>query len=434
MRKIKMTPYMIIALSFFTVIILGTILLKLPITLKEHGSLSWIDAFFTSTSLITITGLTPVLDLGSSFTIFGKVVIACMIQIGGLSVLTLTVYIMTLIGSKIGFNNRAILKESLNQNSLQGLVKLVKRIIMISFIIEFIGFIINLFIFIPTMDNTYHAIGVSAFHAISAFNNAGLEILGFNNHFLNYHNNLLFNINTGVLSILGGLGVIVIYEVMKKRSWKKLSIQTKITLKMTLGLLIMGTVLFKLIEQNQMTFLEVSFLSINTRTAGFLTVDLTKVKSLSIAIIIPLMFIGAGPMSTGGGIKVTTLYVMLKSLFSFGRGSQTLTHKRLITDETKIKAFVLIQSAMILIGISTFLLLAFEETNIQTALFESVSAFSNTGMTLNFTHKIGLGSKTILILMMYIGRIGPLTILHLIYSKKASNSNLVYIDEKIVIG
>ena len=432
MKKKKLSPYIIIALSFLIVILIGTILLKLPITTTQQP-LSWMDAFFTATSMITITGIMPVSNVGVTFTLFGKIVIASLIQIGGLSILTLTMYMLVILGAKINVNNRTLLKENLNYDSLQGIVKLLRRIVVLTLSIELIGIIINLFIFIPNMTNLGEAIGVSIFHAISSFNNAGVDILGVTEHISHFKDNVLFNINTLMLVILGGLGTMVIYDLINKRRWKKLTIHSKIVVKMTLLLLIIGMLLVKLFEGNQVTWLEALFMSGTSRTAGFMTLNIHDLRNATIAIVMMLMFIGAGPMSTGGGIKITTFYVLIKSIFSFGRGKKTITHKRYISDETKIKSFILAQASILFIAMVSILLLAIENIGFKEAIFNTMSVLSNTGLMIGNINEYKDISKFIIIVTMYIGRVGPLTILHLIYSKSAKQS-IVFIEEKLIIG
>lgn len=432
MKKSKLSPYIIIALSFLLVILIGTILLKLPIT-TTNEPLTWLDAFFTATSMITITGLSPLSNIGASFTLFGKIVIAVLIQIGGLSILTLTMYILVILGAKINVTNRNLLKENLNYSSLQGVIKLLRRIVILTLSIQTIGFIINLFIFIPNMENIYEAIGVSIFHAISSFNNAGVDILGISHHITDFKDNLLFNINTLMLVILGGLGTTVIYDVIQKKSWKKLSIHSKIVVKMTIILLILGTVILKLFEQDQLTWLEALFMSGTIRTAGFMTLNINYLRNATVGIIMVFMFIGAAPMSTGGGIKITTLYVIFKSLFSFGRGKKTISYKRYIPDETKLRAFILAQASIFLIAVVSILLISIEAIGFKEALFNTISILSNTGIIIGNIDAYHWISKLIVITTMFIGRVGPLTILHLIYSKSAKQ-NIIYVEEKLIIG
>jgi len=433
----KLSPYLVIALSYLLILLIGTILLYLPISQGYPNALSFTDAFFVSTSAVTITGITPVANLASALSPFGKFILTVLIQIGGLSVVTISAFIMYILGIKIGITNRVLIKENFNQNSLSGMVKLVRRVVVFTFAVELLGFLINLIIFIPKY-NHINAIGISFFHAVSAFNNAGFDLFGIQGA-IQYDSNLLFNINTCLLIMIGGTGFIVIYDIFEKKSYKKLSIHSKIVITMNLILWICGTIFIKLSQynhENKFTWLESFFLSVSSRTAGFTTVDLTKLSTVTIFIIIILMFIGASPASTGGGIKTTTIYTLFKNVTSYAKGKQVVTHNRLISAQTRQKASVLLSMALTIIVMATLLLLCFENLSLDVALFEIVSCFSNVGLS-----KISIGdfsviSKLLLCLVMFIGRVGPLTIISLFNKNwyKKDLQHIEYIEEKIMIG
>ena len=427
------SPYLIIVLSFVVLIIIGTILLSLPIS-KIDNEITFINAFFLTTSAVTITGLSPVASLLTSLSLFGKIVLMILVQLGGLSIITFSIFIIMLLGAKIGISHRFLIKESLNQTSLRGLVKLVKQIVFTSFIIEGIGVIINLFIFIPKMA-IKDAILVSVFHAVSAFNNAGFDILG-NNSLINYSNNLLFNINTSILIMLGGLGFIVIFDLLKNKSFKKISIHSKIVLKVNLILWVVAPLIFKLTNYNDITFLEAFFLSVTSRTAGFTSVNLNLISHASLLVVIILMFIGASPSSTGGGIKTTTLYVLYKRIVGFATGKPLVVNQRLIEDKSVIRAFLLTIISASLIFLGTFLLLIFDNHSLHQSLFEVVSAFGNVGLTLDLTKNLGASSKIVLSIIMLIGRVGPLTFI-LMFNHNWYKEDIVkvdYLEEKVIIG
>lgn len=433
----KLSPYMIIALSYIGLIIIGAILLFLPISHQANQSLNFLDALFTSTSAVTITGLSPVADLSLVLSPFGKTILIILVQIGGLSIVTLSVFVMFLIGAKIGISNRVLIKENLNSNDLSGMVKLVIRIVLFTLAIELIGFIINLFILIPQYD-LLTAIGLSAFHAISAFNNAGFDLLGISSTQM-YASNILLNLNTAFLIMIGGIGVVVINDIMNKKSYKKLTLHSKIVIFMNLILWVGGMLLFKVSQFNtgtNYTWLESFFLSISARTAGFMTVDLNAMSSLTTLIFIVLMFIGASPASTGGGIKTTTIYTLLKGAGSYAKGKEIVTRKRKISQETRIKAATLLTVAILIIITSTLLLLVFEDLTIDNAFFEIVSAFSNNGVTKGVTQILKSQSKVLLMFVMFIGRVGPLTIISLANRNwyKKDIGNIDYIEEKLMIG
>lgn len=435
MRKIS--PYAVIALSFLGIILIGTILLFLPISLSGEGSLSLTNAFFISTSAVTITGLSPVANLSIVLSPFGKIVLAVLIQIGGLSFVTISVFVMYLIGSKIGLNNRILIKESLNQNSLSGMVKLVIRIVIFTMAFELIGFTINLFVFVPEYG-FFEAVGISAFHAISSFNNAGFDLLG-SVSLQEYSGHILLNLNTAFMIMIGGLGFIVVNDIIEKKSYKKLMIHSKIVIFMNIVLWIGGTLLLKIGQINsseKITWIEAFFLSISSRTAGFATIDIGGLTTLSTLILMILMFIGASPASTGGGLKTTTLYTLFKGVSSYATGNHPIAHKRLIDYETRQKATVLLTVSLTTIVISTLIIVALENTSLEQALFETISSFANVGLTKNMTVNLTNPSKIVLCIVMFIGRIGPLTMISLLNRKwhKKDLTHIEYIEEKIMIG
>ena len=435
-KKRRISPYLIIVSSFLLIILMGSLLLLLPISKKEGEVLKFIDAFFISTSAVTITGLSPLSNLAAILSPFGKVVVAILIQIGGLSVVTLSVFVMYLIGAKIGITNRILIKESFNQNSLSGMVKLVVKIVIFSLSIEFLGFIINLIVLIPNYP-LKEALGLSAFHAISAFNNCGLDIFG-SNSLQNYSSNVLLNLNTAALIMLGGLGFVVLNDLITKKSYKKLMIHSKIVITMNLILWTFGTIIFLFSEDslNKLTFLEAFFLSVSARTAGFSNINISSISALTTLMLLILMFIGASPASTGGGIKVTTLYTLFKGTSSYALGRETVTHKRLIGIDTKNKASVLLTISLSVIAIGTILLLILEDVSLDIALVEIVSAFANVGLSKGLTVNLSNSSKILISFIMFIGRAGPLTVISLLnktwYKEELDKSK--YIEEKIVIG
>src|SRR5690554_4646458 len=361
----KISPYIIIVLSFLSIIFVGGILLILPISKQAQGHLSFVDALFISTSAVTITGLSPVANLSTLLSPFGKVVLGILIQVGGLSVITISVFVMYLIGAKIGLSNRILIKESFNQTSLSGMVKLVKKIIIFTLVIESFGFIANMIVFVPKYD-ILDAIGISLFHAVSSFNNAGFDILG-DQSLQGYDGHILLNISTAVLIMLGGIGFVVLNDFAEKRSYKKLMVHSKIVIHMNLILWISGIVifLFSKVDGQNLNLLDAFFLSVTARTAGFTTVNIGTISSLTALVLMVLMFIGASPSSTGGGIKTTTLYTLFKSTTSYAKGKTTTTYKRLITEETKSKASILLTTAIMIVLVATSLILMIEDIELE---------------------------------------------------------------------
>lgn len=439
-RKVKrfLSPAVIIVLSFFSLILVGTILLFLPISTVEGQHLSFIDALFMSTSAVTITGLSPVSDVSATLTVFGKIVLALLIQFGGLGVITLSVFVMIVIGAKIGITNRVLLRENLNSPSMAGVVGLIRKIVIVTFIIEFVGFLINLIVFIPLFPGeVLKAVGISAFHSISSFNNAGFDILG-SSSLINYNSNVLLMLNTAFLIMAGGLGFIVIIDIIKKKSYKKLMIHSKIVIFMNLVLWIGGTFFIMLtqIGGSETSWLNAFFTAVSSRTAGFASVNMGALNHATILFVIVLMFIGGSPSSTAGGIKTTTFYTLVKSVTGYATGSEITTHKRAIGLESRQKAFLLLFIAISTVITGTALILVFDNLAIGDVLFEVTSAMSNVGFSLGITTSFSLGSKIVLVLVMFAGRVGPLTIIALTNKNwyRVGKPPISYIEERIIIG
>lgn len=432
----RLSPYFLIVFSFLALILLGGFLLSLPISSNPNANFSIIDAFFVATSAVTITGLVPVVDISITLTLFGKIVLALLIQLGGLGIITLTIFIMILIGAKIGITNRVLIRENLNMKSVSGVVSLIKKIILITFIIELLGFIINLIVFVPIYP-LGKAIGISAFHAISSFNNAGFDLLP-GAGLVALNGNVLLMINTGLLIILGGLGFIVILDLLKKKSFRGLTIHTRIVLMMNLILWVGGGLLLKLGQfgYQSISWLDAFVLAISARTAGIPIVDMGILTSFNGLVLIILMFIGGSPSSTAGGVKTTTIFTIFKTVYSFATGREAKTQNRRISDASKRKAFVLLSIAVTIVMAGTLLILLFEEISIGQAIFEIVSAGSNTGYSLGLTPTLKTPSKFVIMAVMFIGRVGPVTIITLFNRNwyKISTQNITYLEERIIIG
>lgn len=431
MKKNKASPFLLILLGFLTVIIVGTIVLKLPFSTTQ-GNLSWVDALFTATSAVCVTGLSTV-EIASSFTTFGKIVIAILIQIGGLGIVTVGAFVIILIGGKISFGNRILIKESLNQNTNKGMVALIKHVVIIAFIFELLAMIIFMLFFLQEFS-FLKALGISAFHAISSFNNAGFDILG-SQSLVAFQNNFFFLFVTSLCIIIGGIGFIVIFDIYNKRNYKKLNIHSKIVIKTTIWLIVIGTLLIRLTSNTSL--LTAYFHSVSARTAGFYSTNLNLLSNASILVLIILMFIGASPVSTGGGIKTTTFYIMIKILYSYTVGKPCTTHYRKIANRSIFKAFALSIIAILVILFTLFILFIIEKNiSFKAIIFEVFSAFGTVGLSLGITPLLRSSSKIILSMLMLVGRLGPLTIIS-IFNKNYffdESTNISYPEEKFIIG
>jgi len=438
MKKRKITPLAIIALSFLGIIVIGVFLLKLPISTQTDEALSWVDSIFLSTSAVCVTGLSTISDISMTLSVFGKVVLALLIQIGGIGIVTIAIYVLVVLGIKIGVTERYIIKEALNQHSLSGVVRLVKSIIITTLIIEFVGMAINFIVFIQDFA-FWKALGVSAFHSISSFNNAGFDILG-SSSMQAYSGNVLLNINTMLMIIVGGIGFIVIRDILAKKKWATLSLYSKIVLKTTLFLIVSGSLIIKLFEYSNVTWLEAIFQSVTTRTAGFSTVNMNMFSYSTLVVIMVFMFIGASPNSTGGGIKTTTFYIMFRSIISFLKGKPIIINNRRIGSESRTKAFTLAGLALTSIVVVFIVLTRIEANNPEMSflkmLFETFSAFGTVGLSMGITPSLQAASKVLLSFLMFLGRLGPITIFGIMNKNWGvpQVSNIEYATEKIIIG
>lgn len=407
----------------------------LPIS--THGdNINFVDALFMSTSSVCVTGLTVIPNVAEKFTIFGKIVTGILIEIGGLSFITIATFFMVVLGGKIGINSRFLLKESLNQNSLKGIIALVKKIILLSFSIQAIGVVLNSIALMPYYNDFWTVIGVSVFHTIASFNNSGLDIFG-STSMIQFSTDIFLNINTMILIVLGGLGFYVIDDIMHKRRWKKFNINTKIVL-ITTGLLIFLGAFGLKIANNNLSWLESFFMSITSRTAGFQTINCANLNPGEYIIIIFLMFIGASPGSTGGGIKTATMAVIFIAITSFAVNRKPVVFKRQVAENTIFKSFALVCTAILTCFLAIFLICCFnKDLSIETIVFEVVSAFSTTGLSMGITTSLSIPSKLVISFMMFFGRLGPLTIISMINRKWNVNSEddrIRYVEEKVVIG
>ncbi|RPF47611.1 trk system potassium uptake protein TrkH [Hydrogenoanaerobacterium saccharovorans] len=425
----RMSPGRVLVLGFAAVIFTGALLLMLPISANPGMHVHPVDALFTSTSAVCVTGLVTV-DMGGTFSVFGRAVVAALIQVGGLGFTSFGVLFILLAGKNIGLRERILVKEAMNLNSLNGIVKLVKSVLKLTLAIEGIGMLLSFLVFLKKYS-PLDALGFGIFHSISAFNNAGFDVFGGFDNLLPYQSNVLLNLTTCGLIILGGLGFTVIKEVLHKRRWRTLSMNSKIVLVMTGSLLLAGTLLLKGTEE--VTWLGAFFQSTAARTAGFSTYNLGKFTNAGLFILIILMFIGASPGSTGGGIKTTTFFTMLKSIFSIATNRDCTAFKRRIPNESVVRAFTLTILALSVVCLNTLLLCVFEpQYSLVQVLFEVVSAFGTVGLSTGITPHLTDISKIILSCTMFFGRLGPLTIA-CVWSYHPP-SNLLYAEERITIG
>ena len=453
MRRRKLHPYVYIILTFIGVILVGTACLALPISSKSGKSFGFIDSFFMATSCVCVTGLSVMPNgVAADMTVFGKTVMVFLMEIGGLSIITIAVFFFTILGAKIGLGNRLLLKEALNQNTASGLLRLVKKIMLISFTVQILGTLINWYPIYEFLKATnpgdrmvLDSLGMSIYHSAAAFNNAGFDVFGptsmedfaSNSHVVSMASMIIINTSTMLMIILGGLGFVVIDDVIRHHSWKKLSLHTKITIMATLCLILGGGFLIKL--TSSMGWMESFFTSVTARTAGFATWNMANLKDNPGAymVICSLMFIGASPCSTGGGIKTTTFAVIIIAICYFARGRRAKAYKRRIPRDQIFRAFILFAIANGILFFNTFLVAAIQpELGISEVFFEITSAFSTTGLSMGITTSLNGVNRMIVSIVMLLGRLGPLTVIGVLNKNWVGDKQeeIQYVKESVMIG
>lgn len=417
--KRKLSSFQIILLGFAGVILLGAFLLTLPISSKAREWTSFIDALFTSTSAVCVTGLV-VFDTATHWSIFGQIVILLMIQIGGMGVVTIAVSIAVISGKKIGLFSRETMKNAISAPNVSGIVRLTGFIIKGIFLIELIGALVMMPVF--CIDYGVEGIWLAVFHSVSAFCNAGFDIMGTKSgefsSITRYSAQPVINITVMLLVIIGGIGFLV-WEDVCKHKWRirEYRTQSKVVLIVTASLIVLPAIYFFFFEFGDLPvgkrILASLFQSITTRTAGFNTVNLTAISDTGLYLMIILMLIGGSPGSTAGGMKTTTIAVLFSSAFSvFRKKDNAELMKRRVDDETVKTA-----SAIFIMYITLFLLggmviSAIEKLPITVCLYETASAVGTVGLTLGITPTLKLASRLILILSMFFGRVGGMTLIY----------------------
>ncbi len=425
----KQPPGRLIVLGFALVILLGTGLLLLPVSVKDGAQVSFIDALFTSTSAVCVTGLIAI-DTADHFTAFGQSIVAALIQIGGLGVTSIGVGLILAAKKRVGLKSRVLVKEAFNVDGFKGMVRLVKWILFTTLCFELVGAALSFIVFVQDYP-PLKALGISVFHSIAAFNNSGFDILGGLRNLIPYQSDILLNLTTCGLIIFGGLGFLVLSDIVKKRSFKKLCLHSKVVIVTTLSLLIIGTLLLKATED--ISWMGAFFHSVSARTAGFSTYPIGEFTNAGLFILIILMFIGASPGSTGGGIKTSTFFVLMQEVRCLFTKKHIGAFRRSIAGEAVSKAFIISLLSILLVCIGTFLLCILEpEYSFIQLLFEEVSAFGTVGLSTGITPDLSVASKLILIFTMFAGRVGTFTLLSMWIDRSTPSAH--YTEESIIIG
>ena len=449
-KKFSLSTTQIILLSFLITILLGSLLLSLPASSADGRAVPYIDALFTATTSTCVTGLVT-LPTVSTWSVFGQIVILILIQIGGLGIITIMSGLMLLLKRKMGISDRLLIQDAFNLNTMSGLASFIKNVILGTFIIEAIGASLYMLVFVPEFGA--RGIWISIFNSVSAFCNAGIDIIA-ENSLCNYSTHFLVNIVTSALIILGGLGFIVwwdILSVLKTRSAKNrkifrhLSLHSKIAISSTLLLILGGAILIFIFEySNPKTIgdmplfdkIQVSlFQSVTTRTAGFASVPQENLTNASSVVSVLLMLIGGSPVGTAGGMKTVTIAVLFCSAFSTIRNKNNPSLFGRSISEASVKKAVAVAITFVFICSSSIVLLAAaSNAPALDVIYESVSATATVGLSRNLTAGLNFFSKIIIIITMYFGRVGPISLAVALGSKNESQNLISEPTEELSIG
>ncbi|MGG7077724.1 TrkH family potassium uptake protein [Clostridium sardiniense] len=442
-KKLRLSGVQILALGFIIVILIGGILLSLPISSANGESTNFLDALFTSTSAVCVTGLVT-LDTGTHWNEFGQIVIMLLIEVGGLGFMSFATFIAVLLGKKITLRDRLLMQEAMNTFNIQGLVRMVRYVLGFTFSVQFFGALLLSTQFIPQFG-FLKGVYFSIFHSISAFCNAGFDLFGGFSSVTAYSSNAVVLLTISSLIIIGGLGFTVWLELYNYRGLKKLSVHSKIVILITVVLLIGGTILMYLFEMNNpqtignMGFgdkiLNSYFASASPRTAGFNSVSTDGMTNSGKFLTIILMFIGGSPGSTAGGLKTATFGIVILTVISVIRGREdTQVFGRRFSKELVYKSFALLIIGMALvIGVSMLLSITDPNESFINILYEATSAFGTVGLTTGVTQRLSTAGKIIIMITMYCGRVGPMTVA-LAFLRNKKKQTHKYPEGKILIG
>ncbi|MED4600446.1 TrkH family potassium uptake protein [Paenibacillus validus] len=445
-KKIELTPPQILVIGFALIILAGAGLLTLPVSAASGVPTPFLDALFTATSATCVTGLV-VVDTGTHWSLFGKIVIISLIQVGGLGFMTMATLFAFALKKRLSLKERLILQEAMNQGSMEGIVRLIRKVLVYSLTIEFTAAVI--FAIRWSFDlGPVRALGYGVFHAISFFNNAGFDLFGpITGRFSGitaYADDYVINIVSMALIILGGIGFVVLSDLMEYKQRRRLSLHSKVVLSASGILILVGAIVIFIFEfTNPKTLATLNwngkilasfFQSVSPRTAGANSIDIAGMRQASQFFIIVLMFIGASPGSTGGGIKTTTFTTLIGAIIAMIRGKEdiVLFHNRLGKDRI-LKAITLTMLALFWVIFVTMLLSTTEDHNFLMILFEATSAFGTVGLTMGLTPDLTTFGKLMIALTMFIGRLGPLTLAYAL-GPKAEKELFRYPEGKITIG
>lgn len=446
----KMTTTQKIMLSFLVVILAGSVLLALPISSATGEAVSYIDALFTATTATCVTGLVT-LPTVSTWSLFGQIVILVLIQIGGLGVITIITGIFVGMHKRIGIGDSMLIQDAFNLNTLSDLHEFVKKVILGTFVVEGIGAIFYMFVFVPEFG--LKGIWISIFNAVSAFCNAGIDIIS-ENSLCEYVHNPLINIVTCALIIMAGIGYIVWWDLIRVlknfkkqrlRCFRQLTLHSKIALSVTGILILVGAVLVFIFEYNNpLTMKEYSlfekiqasiFQSVTTRTAGFATIPQQNLSNATSIVSLLLMFIGGSPVGTAGGVKTVTIAILVMAAMSAIKNKNEVElFQRTVAKEAVSKSVAVVCMSFLIMFVSTVLLSAVMQADALDILYETVSATATVGLTRNLTPLLNMGGKIIIIITMYLGRVGPISLATAFNARREVTNIIKNPTEKISVG
>ncbi len=448
--KIDLSTTQTIMLSFLLAILAGSFLLALPVSSANGQAVPYTDALFTATTSICVTGLVTVPTF-STWSLFGQIVILFLIQIGGLGVVTIMSGLMISLHRRIGIKDRMLIQDAFNLNTLSGMVKFIRKVLLGTFVVEGIGALLYMTVFVPEFGAK--GVWISVFNAVSAFCNAGMDIISENSLYAYVHNPMI-NIATMLLIVLGGIGYIVWWDLMnvlkhikqrKLKCFSTLTLHSKIALSMTGILILAGTAAVFVFEYHNPQTMEnftvpekllaSLFQSVTTRTAGFATIPQENLTNASALVSLLLMFIGGSPVGTAGGIKTVTIAILIVSAFATMKSNaEAELFHRTISKQAVSKAVAVVSMAFIILCTSTLLLSAVTDADALDIAYETVSAAATVGLTRSLTSNLNLWGKIIIIITMYLGRVGPISLMIALNTKKETKNIIKNPTEEISVG
>ena len=456
-QKKTLNPYFLVILSFIVIILVGAVLLMMPFSRTANNFGSFIDCLFLATSATCVTGLNSFAQgIGDELTFWGQLIVMLMIQVGGLGFITLLTFFITLFSRKLQFKNRVLLSAMVNSEDAAEVVLFVRKIILISASFETLGFLLGLPVFLTNCNSVLEGLWYSLFHSISAYNNAGFDLFGSTSLIRGIGNAFIDGLPTWAyyylcsyimfLIVAGGISFVVVMDIFARRKFRQLRVFTKISLMMTGILLTLGFIVFFASEGFKSPF-DALFQSVTCRTAGFATVDQDGLSVLGKAFSCFLMFFGGNPLGTAGGVKTTTLYIIILAMVCYLAGRKVTSFHRRYSNGVIVKAMSLVLLAVATIFISFTLVYIFESdldmdttllssTKSASLIYEVFSAFGTVGVTVGITPYLSIGSKIVISILMFIGRLGPITFFQLLGSKMSidDQSKYHYVEEDFLIG